>query len=111
MTTTDTIAHWLQLLREEARRTSMARTARLLGYSTATISLVLAGKYPGKTDRIARAVLATLDKLICPHSGEQISSATCRATALAVAPTHHPMKLSHWRACQRCPNRPQGEQP
>ena len=51
MTTTDSTAHWLHLLREEAGRTSMARTARLLGYSTATISLVLAGKYPGKADR------------------------------------------------------------
>ena len=103
MTTSD---RWLTLLRAEAARTSMTKTAALLGYSTASISLVLSGKYPGQTGRIASRVLAMLDTQTCPHLGEQISSGQCRDIALATAPTHHPLKLGHWRACQRCPSRP-----
>lgn len=100
---------WLPLLRAEAERSSIAATAALLGYSRTSISLVLAGKYPGATGRIASRVLARLDKQSCPHLGEQISTASCREIALATAPTHHPLKLGHWRACQRCPKRPQGD--
>lgn len=100
---------WLPLLRDEAERSSIAAAAALLGYSRTSISLVLAGKYPGDTGRIARCVLAKLDKQSCPHLGELISTASCREIALAAAPTHHPLKLGHWRECQRCPKRPQGD--
>lgn len=106
MTTSE---YWLNLLRSEVGRSSIAATAKLLGYSRPSISLVLAGRYPGDTGRIAKAVLAKLDTQTCPHLGGQISSGQCREIALAAAPTHHPMKLGHWRACQRCPNRPASE--
>ncbi|MGL6047480.1 MAG: XRE family transcriptional regulator [Vogesella sp.] len=111
MTTTDSAAHWLYLLRTEAQRTNIATVAKLLGYSRTSISLVLAGKYPGQTKRIADSVLKKLDRLVCPYLGEGLAVSECRAIATSAAPTHHPMKLSHWRACQRCPKRPQGEQP
>ncbi|WP_293766799.1 XRE family transcriptional regulator [uncultured Aquitalea sp.] len=101
--------HWLSLLRTEAERTSMRAVASRLGYSATTISLVLAGKYPGKTDRIAKASLALLDLVVCPHARKTMTQAECRSLACGAAPTHHPMKLSHWRACQRCPNRPKGD--
>ncbi|WP_089084530.1 hypothetical protein [Aquitalea magnusonii] len=107
MTTSDT--HWLDLLRMEAERTSMRAVASRLGYSAATVSLVLAGKYPGKSDRIAKATLALLDVVKCPHSDQTMTQIECRSISLGAAPTHHPMKLGHWRACQRCPNRPKGE--
>ncbi|WP_215782044.1 XRE family transcriptional regulator [Paludibacterium sp. B53371] len=107
MTTSE--PHWMALLRAEAQRTSMRAVASALGYSPTTVSLVLSGKYPGKTDRIAKAVLALLDVVECPHIGQSMPLAECHGLALAPAPTHHPMKLSHWRACQGCPHRPKGE--
>lgn len=104
-----THSNWLALLQAEADRTNIATVAKLLGYSRTSISLALAGKYPGGTERIAKVVLDKLDRLACPHLGEGLAVSECRAIATSAAPTHHPIKLSHWRACQRCPNRPQGE--
>lgn len=107
MTTSE--PRWIALLRAEARRTSMRAVASALDYSPTTVSLVLAGKYPGKTDRIAKAVMSLLDVVECPHIGQSMPLAECHVLALAPAPTHHPMKLSHWRSCQGCPHRPKGE--
>lgn len=107
MTTSE--PRWLTLLRAEAERTSMRAVAGRLGYSPTAISLVLAGKYAGKPDRIAKAALALLDVVECPHTGQTMPLVECRTIAHGSAPMHHPMKLGHWRACQRCPNRPQGD--
>lgn len=107
MTTSE--PRWLGLLRTEAERTSIAAIAGRLGYSRTSISLVLAGKYPVKPDRIAASVVALLEVVECPHAKQTLPLAECRDIATAQAPTHHPMKLGHWRACQRCPNRPQGD--
>lgn len=106
MTTSE---RWLGLLQAEVARSSMGQAAKRLGYSRTSVSLVLAGKYPGNTAHIARAALALLDVVACPHAGQTLTQADCRAIALGAAPTHHPIKLGHWRACQRCPHRPQGE--
>lgn len=106
---TNSEPRWLTLLRAEAERTSMRAVASRIGYSPASISLVLAGKYAGKPDRIAKATLALLDVVACPHSQQTMTQDACRAIALGSAPTHHPMKLGHWRACQRCPHRPKGD--
>lgn len=105
MTTSD--IRWLTLLRTEADRTSIQATADRIGYSRTGVSLVLAGKYPGKTDRIARATLSALEQAVdCPYLGEPLAGHECRASATAKAPTHNPMKLSHWRACQQCIHNP-----
>lgn len=100
---------WLTLLRAEAQRSSIGSVARRLGYSATSVSLVLAGKYLGKPDRIAKATLALLDVVACPHVGQVIPLVECHGMALAPAPTHHPMKLSHWRACRGCPHQPKGD--
>lgn len=71
--------------------------------------LVWEAKYPVQPDRIAEAVVALLEVVECPHAKQTLPLAECHAIATASAPTHHPMKLGHWRACQRCPNRPQGD--
>jgi len=103
MTTSE--PRWLALLRAEAKRTSTVAVAKRLGYSRPTISLVLAGRYPSPTDRVAAAVLAELDARDCPHLQQPISATECHGVAFSPAPTHHPLKLAHWRACQNCPNR------
>lgn len=108
MTTSD--ARWLDLLRAEAARTSIGAVADRLGYSRTAVSLVLSGKYSGKTDRIAKAVIELLEQAVaCPYLGQPIAADLCRSHATGPAPTHNPLKMAHWRACQQCQNRCKGE--
>lgn len=56
---------WLEVLREQVEARGQAETARELEVSRSTVSLVLSGKYPGGTERIAARVLR-----IYPEGGE-----------------------------------------
>lgn len=97
---------WLQLLKAEAARTSIGDAAIRIGYSRTTVSLVLSGKYLGKTDKVAAAasrVLAT--SLTCSYSGSDITSEECREKSTSRAPTHKPQAMAQWRACQQCQNK------
>jgi hypothetical protein len=110
MTTSD--PRWLQLVREESARSSIATVAARLGYSRTTISLALAGKYPGNTGKIeakALQVLEPVTEVACPYLGASIPVVDCRAFAEQRAPTHNPNKMNHWRACCQCQNRCKGE--
>jgi hypothetical protein len=98
-------ADWLVLLSAEATRTSKAAVGRSLGYSRTAISLVLAGKYPGGTDKLAAKVLATLGWVVCPHLERRVSPVECAGNAREM-PTSSPAALRLWRACQTCPHRP-----
>ncbi|MCD5362767.1 XRE family transcriptional regulator [Chromobacterium aquaticum] len=110
MKTSETRTHWLDLLRAEAERTSMRSVAARLGYSLTTISLVLSGKYPGRPDKIAKAVIELLEQAVaCPYLGQTIAADLCRSHATGPAPTHNPLKMAHWRACQQCQNRRKGD--
>lgn len=92
----------MTLLKAEIARTSIAATAKRLGYSRTTISLVADDKYPGKSDRIAESVLALLDQLKCPHLQISMSRSDCSAYANRDVPTSSPAAAAHWRACQSC---------
>lgn len=101
---------WLVLLRLAVQTSTIAKVARGLGYSRTAISLVLAGKYPGKTNRIEASVLAHLEQqIVCPYLGVIIGADVCHQHINAPAPTHNPLKLAHWRSCQQCPHRPGGK--
>ncbi|MEX3629341.1 MAG: hypothetical protein VB138_07455 [Burkholderia sp.] len=54
---------WLAMLREAVAATSQTDVAKLLDVSRTTVSLVLSGKYPGKTDRVAARVLKTFGQV------------------------------------------------
>jgi hypothetical protein len=99
---------WLDLLAtaicENPR--GIAGVAEQLGVSRTTMSLVVAGKYPAKTDRIAARVLDTYARIACPHLGITITQSQCRAFAGRSAPTNSPRDMRHWRACQGCPLKP-----
>ncbi len=99
---------WLMLLRSQADATSITATAAKLGYSRSAISLALAGRYPGGTDKLKTAVLLKLQRLHCPHLGIEIEGVKCRDNANRPMPTGNPQELKFWRACQRCPNHRKG---
>jgi hypothetical protein len=96
-------APWFATLKAEAERTSRKVVADLLGVSRTTVSLVLNGKYQGKTDKVAERVEDKLGGFACLYDHQTITPVECRATAQAAAPTHNPAKLAQWSACQRCP--------
>lgn len=96
-------AYWFETLKAEVERTSRQEVADLLEVSRTTISLVMNGKYGGKTSAVAFRVMDKLGRFPCLYDGQIISPTVCRSTATAAAPTHNPAKLAAWSACQRCP--------
>lgn len=97
---------WLNLLRQEVAASTIQATATRLGVSRTAVSLVLSDKYPAKTDRIAQRVIDVLGAVDCPVLGESIPPERCHSYRCMRAPTHNPIAMRHWRACQRCPNNP-----
>lgn len=101
---------WFAVLKDEAERSSLRRLGEKLGYSKTALSMILRGTYYGKTDKAAAAVRHALLRYTCPHSGETMSATACRTIAHAPPPTHNPIKMQQWRACQNCPKRPSENQ-
>ena len=94
---------WIELLRAEAERTSIAATARRLGYSRPAISGVLNGTYRGNVSRIRSRVLAVLGRqVLCPHTGAVMHIDDCRRWRARPMPMGSAGDLKHWRACKRC---------
>ncbi len=98
---------WLNLLRAavDVPGATIQAVADKLDLSRTTISLVLDGKYPAKTDRIAARVLDVYARHTCTHTGAEITHAECRALATSAVPTSSPQAMRHWRACQCCENK------
>lgn len=97
---------WFTLLKEQVEKSSRSQVARELSYSLTAISLVLNGKYNGKTDRLREKVWKKYTQVSCPYTQKVILLQTCVETATAKAPTHNPIKMAQWRACQNCPHCP-----
>lgn len=93
---------WLAILKQAVEATSMTAVASKLDVSRTTISLVLSGKYPAKTDKIAAKVLDMFARITCIHTGAEITHAECRALSTSAVPTSSPQAMRHWRACQSC---------
>jgi hypothetical protein len=100
------VKDWLDLLREAVDASSQTTVAQKLDVARTTVSLVLSGKYPGKTDRVAVRVMNVYGQVKCTHTGQPISLTVCVSYTERRAPLNNPMELSHWRTCRTCPLRP-----
>ena len=96
---------WFALLKARIAAASLRQVAAELGYSGTTLSLIVHGRYAGETDRVAAAVAARYETVACPYQGKTIPLHECRSTAQGKAPTHNPMKMQQWLACQKCAKR------
>ena len=96
---------WFALLKARIAAASLRQVAAELGYSGTTLSLIVHGKYAGKTDRVAAAVAARYETVACPYQGKTIPLHECRDTASGKVPTHNPIKMQQWLACQKCAKR------
>lgn len=94
-----------ELAKKYAEQHGFTALGKLIGYSRPTASLFVRGLYPGDAGAVSKAVLEKLNMVACPHLRRDISQPDCQTTALSRAPMHNPMKLQHWQACQRCPNK------
>ena len=69
---------WLALLHKAVEGRTKAAVARELGVSRPSVSLLLAGRYPGRTDHMAARVLAVYGRIACPHLGIGLRHRRCR---------------------------------
>ena len=82
---------------------SQASLARSIGYSTAVISQILTGKYPGSLDRVEAAVRAAVMNgvVACPVLGE-IDGETCLANQRREFSSASSMRVRLWKTCRAC---------
>jgi len=73
------------------------------------IALVVSGKYPAATDRLAAKVLAAFDRHHCPYLGAEVQIEHCITINRGPVPTWDPAALDNRRVCQTCPNKPATE--
>ena len=98
---------FVQLLGAEVARSNMTKTGQRIGMSRTAVSLVLANRYPSpSTAGVERRVMDVLGRLECVALGEVVTASECQSYREKAAPTHNPMAMHHWRACQHCPNNP-----
>lgn len=91
---------WMHLLDRAVAATSVAEVARRLGVARSSLSLLINGKYPGGTSKMAERVMDALASP-CPVYGGPITAEAC-ASRRAPMPTSNPYALRQWRACQLC---------
>jgi len=99
--TADVLPEWMQLLGRAVAATNVADVARRLGVARSSLSLLINGKYPGGTDKMAERIMDTLAEP-CPVYGGPISAEACASRRAEPMPTSNPFALRQWRACQLC---------
>jgi hypothetical protein len=101
------MADWMTLLNTavNADPRGIAGVAEAIGVSRPALSMVVNGRYPASTDKIAAKVMDVYARNECPHLAEPITQHTCHGYARRPAPTSSPRDMRHWRACQSCPHK------
>lgn len=96
----------MTLLQEQVTARNITAVATDLGVSRTAVSLVLSGKYPGKTDKMAARIMDVFARVSCPYSGALVSPAECAQRA-GDMPMGSPGALRWWRMCQVCEHKPE----
>lgn len=104
MTPADT--NWMAMLQKAVDEGTQTAVAKRLDVSRTTVSLILSGKYPGKTDRMAARVVRVFGQVQCTHTGQLIEQTVCVSYATRSVPLNNPLELSQWRACRNCRHYP-----
>jgi len=101
---------WLEVLRVEASKPGRSKQAiaEELGVSRPAISLLVAGKYTARLDKVGAKLAPKIlslyaERVWCPHLRSSISGADCTDHRSAPMTMSDPAKLKHWAACKSCP--------
>ncbi|MBP1862168.1 helix-turn-helix domain-containing protein [Rhizobium herbae] len=104
---------WMDVLRAEAEKpnTTKQAIADALGVSRTAISLLIAGKYTARTDKVTRKIADKVMELYahrrwCPHLHRSITPTACAEHRSMPMPMSDPVALRHWVACKNCPQNP-----
>lgn len=98
---------WLALLRARVAEIGVNPTARELGISRTSVSMLITERYPTDTRRMAARILDRYTRHECPYDGALLHADACARYA-GKMPTSSPAALRRWRTCQTCefnPNR------
>jgi hypothetical protein len=109
---------WIEILRREVEAKGPKAVAVEIGYSRATVDLVLRGTYEGNLDNIEERVMSiygTNGKVHCEQLGEITPSLCAEKWTLAKKigmKAGNPDTLRLYKACLRCSKRSsKGERP
>lgn len=97
---------WLIALAEACDAENQAKAARRIGYSAATVSFVLNGRYTGDLTAVEAAVRDALMRgtVVCPVLGE-IPGEDCRKHQATKYSASNPQRIAVFRACRNgCPH-------
>jgi hypothetical protein len=100
---------WVDLLKAEVAKpgASIASVAREIDMSRPSLSMLLAGSYPARIDKVsakygAKVMARYRSQVLCPHQKKGISVGECCAHASGPMPMNNHDELRQWAACQRC---------
>lgn len=97
---------WLVALAEACDEQNQAAAAKRIGYSAATVSFVLNGRYTGDLTAVEAAVRDALMRgtVSCPVLGE-IPGEDCRKHQATRYSASNPQRIAVFRACRNgCPH-------
>ncbi|PYE87529.1 MarR family transcriptional regulator [Phyllobacterium leguminum] len=104
---------WVDVLKAETEKPGRTKQAiaNELGTSRTAVSLIVAGKYSARMDKVSvklapKVMALYAQKVWCPHLRSDLAPDACRDNASAPMPTSDPDKLRHWAACRRCSQNP-----
>lgn len=98
---------FVRLLAAEATATNRTAAAQRIGMSRTAVSLILSNKYDSpSTAHVERRVMEVLGRIECVAVGQSLTVEQCQTFYTRPAPTHNPMAMQLWRACQQCPFNP-----
>lgn len=98
---------FVTLLAREVEQSNRTKAGERIGMSRTTVTLILQNRYPSPTTKgVERRVLKVLGRIPCAAIGGVVTVEQCQSYRERPAPTHNPMAMQHWRACQHCPNNP-----
>lgn len=99
------MSKWIENLALAVDKSSQRVVGSKIGYSPATISLVLKGTYKGDLSAVERAVKSKLNTaaLECPVLG-QITPTQCSNNQNKPFSANSSMHVRLFKACRACPN-------
>ena len=95
----------LELLRDAVEsHGSQTKVAKMLGYSSATISQVLGGTYQGALDKFLTRVeeIFGTEMVSCPVLGKDVLLGRCVQERRAPFSSANPLRVQFYRACSKC---------
>ncbi|MET3611770.1 DNA-binding XRE family transcriptional regulator [Rhizobium aquaticum] len=107
---------WIDVLRAEAAKDGRSKQAIAdeLGISRTAVSLLCAGKYTARMDKvsakIAPKVMALYSQQVwCPHLRAPIGQSVCTEHHSAPMTMSDPDRLKQWAACRGCSQNPENQ--